>query len=1567
MNTYFSPVSLYKRFGLPCRGIFATLLLCLSVCGNVKASERPERWAEELASHPHRLAGTVESTEALDVIEQGLLESGIDKVYRQPFSTLQTEILDCHMEVDDGKRLELLPLRPNAILAPVTGAEGIVGTLTQGLPGSGEYGTGEKIVVLGQDAHEWHKAFAMGASAVVFTRESSFTLQNYPHINLPVNLPRYYFPGSVDELPIGSEVRLVSRIVWDEVEARNSFAFVEGTTRPDEVIVVSVSVDSFGIIPRQSPGAWNAINTVALMEMAGRFKVNPAERSILFAFFDADARGLSGTNAFYDLIAGDNPVRRFEDRRESVELEQGFVRAMLATMESGDLETARSDLRRAVLSRIKIVAMEKQNGLQDLLADVRLNPEKYNYDKEGLEELDRKRMSWTDFLKLLDTLQLDLLNKDLLDKVMGEVRRDLEIREQELERQESQFTASLELQQKLDGKNFLLHISLAFGDTTPVWGFIFNGESAWHNITDLPGLYGRVRGAFLEAYNGLEDSESVRNFSLDTVNGMISATQSLWGPQNLVHSGEAAGQYGFNNCVAGAVGLSLQRLGTRDDVIERYDIGRMLDQAREFSILLHSVASNDSLNLRQTIYPDVRAIEPGFNSNLRATGPQVWERNIGRMISSRPTAGAVIQVTPEGLDEEPDIDRWPYWGLLNAPFYDDQRLSISNRNGTYRLIGIPKKDEEVFGLAGVFDEDGSLKLISNTSSASDVAIRTDLVEAHSGWTLSQLGMKEADVELMSGRANARLEGKRANFGGRGEWNYWHVEPQAVPVKVFGKSKSVRLEAAMEQAGGFKPGFNSRDSANDIWNLNESRLNVLEDGGIIQKNLESLHERSRQWISSATDAKGDAVSALYTMGFWTEGAVYDRIRSTLNDIVLAVLFLLLLTIPFAVAMERLVIGAVMIQRRIAGFGAFFMIAFLGFFFTHPAFDLSSAPLIIFLGFGILLLSSVVITVLVRRFESELEKMQGMAGTAHSDQVSRLGTMAAAMQMGVSTMRRRPMRTAMSILTVSLLTFAILMFASFGSSLGIVKKFVRPLPSWSGVSVMQTDRSEIPVSVEETVRSVWPEKTISGRWWLVQEKLGGMTWPLLSEDGRNLGVLYGILGMEESELTTRDDMRSVLANPNVPYAESVFLSESLAERVGTDVGDNVLVNGIRLTVAQVIPRSVLAGLLDLTGEGFLPADFSTLEEKTETAGKTSSEPPRPMDILPADVVAIVPAAKAKEMGANLRILNIYTDNTDEAKEISESLAYALETPVIATLGDGVYWNTLGVVVQASGFGQLIVPILLGALVIFGTLLGSVVDREREIYTFSALGLAPAHVASLFLAESMIYAIVGGVAGFLGTQLFVAGMEWMASLRGWIVPEINYSSLNSIFSLLVLMGTVLVSALYPALRASRSANPGLMRKWKMPDPDGDDMRIEFPFTVSAMDFESVLGFLAEHFETYEDSSLGAFATWENRWAKGADDEPALESCMALTPYDLGVTQAFRMDSRPGKIEGITEIHIHLRRLSGQPGNWCRLNKRLLQDLRQQMLLWRALTGEKMEHYRLLALEGMEKAGSGKPLDLD
>jgi hypothetical protein len=347
------------------------------------------------------------------------------------------------------------------------------------------------------------------------------------------------------------------------------------------------------------------------------------------------------------------------------------------------------------------------------------------------------------------------------------------------------------------------------------------------------------------------------------------------------------------------------------------------------------------------------------------------------------------------------------------------------------------------------------------------------------------------------------------------------------------------------------------------------------------------------------------------------------------------------------------------------------------------------------------------------------------------------------------------------------------------------------------------------------------------------------------------------------------------------------------------------------------------------------------------------------LPPASVAVVDSETARRLGAELHALTVYTADKARSAEIAEDAARMLPFPVAGTRPDGVYRHVMGTVLAASGARDLFFPILLGGLVVFGTMLASVADREREIYTFSALGLAPRHVGTLFFAEAMVYSLVGGMGGYLLAQGSLKALTQMADL-GWVrVPEMNMSSTNTIVTILMVMVTVLISAIYPGIRASRSANPGLMRSWRLPAPEGDRLEFVFPFTVSEYDITGVVSFLGEHFSSHADSGLGRFMASEVSIAREPGGQLGLDATVALAPFDLGVSQAFALRSVPSEIPGIDEVKLTMDRRSGQPRDWRRLNKVFVDELRQQFLLWRSLPQETMEVYRERTLTELGRRG--------
>ena len=237
----------------------------------------------------------------------------------------------------------------------------------------------------------------------------------------------------------------------------------------------------------------------------------------------------------------------------------------------------------------------------------------------------------------------------------------------------------------------------------------------------------------------------------------------------------------------------------------------------------------------------------------------------------------------------------------------------------------------------------------------------------------------------------------------------------------------------------------------------------------------------------------------------------------------------------------------------------------------------------------------------------------------------------------------------------------------------------------------------------------------------------------------------------------------------------------------------------------------------------------------------------------------------------------------------------------------------------------------------MLGSVYERVREIYIYSSLGLAPTHIAALFIAEASVYAILGAIAGYLVGQAMAKLLMACHMLTGL---NLNYSSLSAVGSTTIIMGTVLLSVIYPAKRASQIAMPGIERRWTLPEPENDQIIMPLPFTVTGDQALGVNVFLREYLAAHADYSLGHFSTAEIelRTIEAEFGEGYEISLMVwLAPYDLGVSERLHLQTLPTEEAEVYRIQAVIARESGDESSWIRVTRNFINMLRKQYLLWR------------------------------
>ncbi|HUU97056.1 MAG TPA: hypothetical protein VM487_15060, partial [Phycisphaerae bacterium] len=222
-------------------------------------------------------------------------------------------------------------------------------------------------------------------------------------------------------------------------------------------------------------------------------------------------------------------------------------------------------------------------------------------------------------------------------------------------------------------------------------------------------------------------------------------------------------------------------------------------------------------------------------------------------------------------------------------------------------------------------------------------------------------------------------------------------------------------------------------------------------------------------------------------------------------------------------------------------------------------------------------------------------------------------------------------------------------------------------------------------------------------------------------------------------------------------------------------------------------------------------------------------------------------------------------------------------------------------------------------------------------------PSHIASLFLAESCVFATIGGVLGYLLGQVLSVAAAHTGVLSGL---TLNYSSSSVVMAMLLVMAVVVMSTLYPAYKASRLASPSTERTWSLPASVGDDLRLPLPFMVEERDATGLLAFIGQYLGAHREAGVGKFVAGSVAY----DPQSAplrLKAEIWMAPYDLGVSQEMVLTAGQADADGVCALALELVRKSGEPRSWQRTNFIFLDSLRKQFLRWRTVPVARREDY--------------------
>ena len=255
------------------------------------------------------------------------------------------------------------------------------------------------------------------------------------------------------------------------------------------------------------------------------------------------------------------------------------------------------------------------------------------------------------------------------------------------------------------------------------------------------------------------------------------------------------------------------------------------------------------------------------------------------------------------------------------------------------------------------------------------------------------------------------------------------------------------------------------------------------------------------------------------------------------------------------------------------------------------------------------------------------------------------------------------------------------------------------------------------------------------------------------------------------------------------EVAVLDYNISQRLGVDVGDTILVAGegsaeLNLTIIGIMAPPEEDE--EPSGSGF-GMQFSSRSE-----GDTISVPYETMDLLwgPADDVLVT--LVRTEPGYDV------DEVADAAEEALNARGSEISAVTYNDISEAI--GTMTSTISAFLAGIAGISLLVGGVGVMNTMFTSVLERTKEIGVMKAVGAKNSHVWTIFLIESGLMGLVGGVVG----TLLGLGLSALASSmigRFFDITLIVVASPTLIIvTLLGSFGLGAFAGLWPAWRASR-----------------------------------------------------------------------------------------------------------------------------------------------------------------------
>ncbi|MFA6603180.1 MAG: ATP-binding cassette domain-containing protein [Candidatus Shapirobacteria bacterium] len=290
---------------------------------------------------------------------------------------------------------------------------------------------------------------------------------------------------------------------------------------------------------------------------------------------------------------------------------------------------------------------------------------------------------------------------------------------------------------------------------------------------------------------------------------------------------------------------------------------------------------------------------------------------------------------------------------------------------------------------------------------------------------------------------------------------------------------------------------------------------------------------------------------------------------------------------------------------------------------------------------------------------------------------------------------------------------------------------------------------------------------------------------------------VLGVTTSEPDSSSigmiDIAALEATPATDNTKKVTLS--------TDTSHEVIVNTSLLKVLNIPQNQSIGKTINLsfvvTGELSDDKNKIVSEPATYTIVGVTGDSKSP--------VAHVPIADIKSMGvSNYSLVKVVTATTKDLPFIRKQIeAFGFKTASVADTVSQIeqLFSSLKLILGIVG----VVALSVAALGMFNTLTVSLMERTREVGMMKAIGMKSQEVRDLFLTESMIMGLFGGMGGLL--MGLIAGkltsllLSAIALAKGVGTVDVTFIPMPFvIFIVTVSIIVGILTGIYPSRRATK-----------------------------------------------------------------------------------------------------------------------------------------------------------------------